>query len=363
MAASSPAPVGAALRMIQQRFREVAASTPLRALLVERPSLLQPGMRQDDLSSAWRTDCRYFAVFEYRPIRALNDQNGRPLFRDSPYFDADGKPIANTAGQPFAIDLGARRYLQLSGNFQLSERWPSNFKDWAAEAGRLASQLPKEQIARLLPSAHSILQQRPNEAGWLFLVFELGLADCLTCQPRKIAYHENRQVAFDSLPLARAQLERNPPTEMMLGWVRDLEDPPLQWFAEIPDIVQASIEAVDLLLEGCEGETAVIGAVGSAGDGNERGAGAPNGGLALEGSTKPGPVGFLGGAALADALGVDPTRRDAFFRQLERQRKSLGDDSWQEVRDPRPNSPRYLYRADSPKLRDLAAAYKTPKTG
>jgi hypothetical protein len=31
------------------------------------------------------------------------------------------------------------------------------------------------------------------------------------------------------------------------------------------------------------------------------------------------------------------------------------------VHDPRPNSPRFLYRADSPKLRDLAAAYKHPK--
>jgi hypothetical protein len=73
-------------------------------------------------------------------------------------------------------------------------------------------------------------------------------------------------------------------------------------------------------------------------------------------------IGFLGGTALADALGIHATRRDAFFRQLERQRISLGDDCWHEVREPRPNSPRFLYRVDSPKLRDLAAAYKNPKT-
>ncbi|MBX3435420.1 MAG: hypothetical protein KF847_19060 [Pirellulales bacterium] len=73
------------------------------------------------------------------------------------------------------------------------------------------------------------------------------------------------------------------------------------------------------------------------------------------------PTGFLGGAALADALGIHATRRDAFFRQLERQRMSLGDNCWHEVREPRPNSPRFLYRADSPKLRSLAAAYATPK--
>lgn len=73
------------------------------------------------------------------------------------------------------------------------------------------------------------------------------------------------------------------------------------------------------------------------------------------------PTGFLGGMALADALGVHPTQRDAFFQRLMRQRMSLGDDCWHEVRDPRPNSPRFLYRVDSPKLRDLAAGYKTPK--
>jgi hypothetical protein len=71
-------------------------------------------------------------------------------------------------------------------------------------------------------------------------------------------------------------------------------------------------------------------------------------------------TGFLGGAALANALGVHATRREAFFRQLERQRMSLGDDCWHEVREPRPNSPRFLYRADSPKLLDLAADYKNP---
>lgn len=73
------------------------------------------------------------------------------------------------------------------------------------------------------------------------------------------------------------------------------------------------------------------------------------------------PRGFMGGLELANALGVHPKQRDAFFRQLERLRLRLGDDSWHEVGEPRPNSPRYLYRADSPKLEDLAARYRTPK--
>ena len=73
-------------------------------------------------------------------------------------------------------------------------------------------------------------------------------------------------------------------------------------------------------------------------------------------------TGFLGGTALAETLGIHPTRRDAFFRQLERQRISLGDDCWHEVREPRPNSPRFLYSADSTKLRELAKAYAMPKS-
>ena len=73
------------------------------------------------------------------------------------------------------------------------------------------------------------------------------------------------------------------------------------------------------------------------------------------------PTGFLGGAELADALGIHATRRDAFSRQLSRKRKSLEDFGWHEVREPRPHSPRFLYRPDFPKLRDLAAVYTKPK--
>ena len=72
-------------------------------------------------------------------------------------------------------------------------------------------------------------------------------------------------------------------------------------------------------------------------------------------------TGFLGGTALAETLGIHPSRRDAFFRRLERQRISLGDDCWHEVREPRPNSPRFLYNADSAQLRELVKASARPK--
>jgi hypothetical protein len=72
-------------------------------------------------------------------------------------------------------------------------------------------------------------------------------------------------------------------------------------------------------------------------------------------------LGFLGGEALAEALGIHPSRRPAFFKQLERERVSLGDENWQEASNRRANTPRFQYRVDSPRLREMAKAYKTPK--
>lgn len=68
-------------------------------------------------------------------------------------------------------------------------------------------------------------------------------------------------------------------------------------------------------------------------------------------------AGFMGGQDLADQLGVHPTRREAFAKRLERIRSNLGDDAWHEVREPRPNSPKYLYNAGNPRLRELAISY------
>ncbi len=81
----------------------------------------------------------------------------------------------------------------------------------------------------------------------------------------------------------------------------------------------------------------------------------------VTGNAEAAPTGFLGGKDLVDALEIDPSKENAFFRQLERKRIELGDNGWHEVRDPRPNSPKFLYRADSAKLRSLAKSYREPK--
>lgn len=73
------------------------------------------------------------------------------------------------------------------------------------------------------------------------------------------------------------------------------------------------------------------------------------------------PSGFLGGAELADAFGIPATRRHAFFQRLTRERRDLGDDCWHQVAEPRPNTPRFIYRVNSPSLVALAKEYTESK--
>lgn len=73
----------------------------------------------------------------------------------------------------------------------------------------------------------------------------------------------------------------------------------------------------------------------------------------------PGQLGFLGGEKLFDALDVHPSRRDAFNKQLERARRSLMiDGDCREVREPPPNTPKYLYRVSA--VAEIAKRYRTP---
>jgi hypothetical protein len=75
-------------------------------------------------------------------------------------------------------------------------------------------------------------------------------------------------------------------------------------------------------------------------------------------------LGFLGGAELCEALGIHPTRRDSFLKQLERLRRPLvvaGD--CREVREPPPNTPKYLYRVNAAMVVDTAKGYRESKAG
>lgn len=73
------------------------------------------------------------------------------------------------------------------------------------------------------------------------------------------------------------------------------------------------------------------------------------------------PAGFLGGADLARVLSIAPSRKDAFFKRLERERRRLGDDCWRQVRSRQANSPEYLYRTGARSIRAIAKDYQSEK--
>lgn len=79
-------------------------------------------------------------------------------------------------------------------------------------------------------------------------------------------------------------------------------------------------------------------------------------------SAGPSQLGFLGGTELCDALDVHRSRRDAFQKQLERERNALmGSGDCREVRQPPPNTPTFLYRVSA--VAEIAKGYRTSKAG
>lgn len=86
------------------------------------------------------------------------------------------------------------------------------------------------------------------------------------------------------------------------------------------------------------------------------------GGLAGD-VNNPAPVpaaGYLGGRELADAFGIPKANCQAFLKRLERFRRTSGD-CWQEISNPKPNSPRYLFQTSSPLVRKIAEEYRNSK--
>jgi hypothetical protein len=71
--------------------------------------------------------------------------------------------------------------------------------------------------------------------------------------------------------------------------------------------------------------------------------------------------GYLGGSALADALGVPPKKRNAFAKALERKRPGLGN-GFKEVANPASNEPKYLYAVDNNLVKTTASKYAVKTT-
>lgn len=69
-------------------------------------------------------------------------------------------------------------------------------------------------------------------------------------------------------------------------------------------------------------------------------------------------LGYFGAAELSVVLRLRAEKCEAFIRKLQRERRKLGNGNWLEVRDPQPNSPAYLFRADADQVQKIAKSYQ-----
>jgi hypothetical protein len=69
------------------------------------------------------------------------------------------------------------------------------------------------------------------------------------------------------------------------------------------------------------------------------------------------PSGLMGVTSLAKHFGIPQKNMHRFKKRLERERRGLGDGAFEEVQNPRPNTPRFLYNSNDPRIREIAAEY------
>jgi hypothetical protein len=71
------------------------------------------------------------------------------------------------------------------------------------------------------------------------------------------------------------------------------------------------------------------------------------------------PAGHLGGRELANAFGIPEANRKAFLKRLDRLRRTS--DCWEEISNPKPNSPKYLFQTRSPLVLAIVEKYRNSK--
>ena len=69
------------------------------------------------------------------------------------------------------------------------------------------------------------------------------------------------------------------------------------------------------------------------------------------------PSGLMGVADLANHFGIPAKNMHRFKKRLERERRGLGDGAFEEVQNPRPNTSRFLYNSNDPRIQEIAAEY------
>src|ERR1051326_2413947 len=191
----------------------------------------------------------------FREHSALLTPEGRPLFGAFAILDANGTPICNSAGDPFAYSFGLRRNFYLyPGSLRMGESRPppgQKLMELIHEATGLLVQLPSPVAIWLWRNWRSgfSLALMSHEQRWLDAVFELSWQRHFGHPSRadRFAWHGSYSVKLygDGL-FPRLSKESSFPGD---EWITTQNEIPMAHYSMLPDVVRASLAAIDEILE------------------------------------------------------------------------------------------------------------------
>jgi hypothetical protein len=175
----------------------------------------------------------------YRKIQQVFDAKGNAVFTDKPMLDIHGNPIVNSAGDAFLMRPGTKRTTLLFGSIPLA----SECRQAAIDAGRCLRGVASSHPDLILPE--NVSEQ--DQLTWFYTVFELAWRQ-IPGSPllaEKLVWSGPALFRLNDLPRFRGQ---NWPKGLADSVAR-IPDPPDQWFSELQDIIGASIQTIDIILE------------------------------------------------------------------------------------------------------------------
>jgi hypothetical protein len=225
------------LKRLRKRFKALQLEGRIQCLLSESPVL---GEKPGSLPPAFSISDGYTIYGSYRKSGPILDEAGFPLFTDEPVCDKHGHPIANSAGEFYAFDRGASRVLKLLGPRTIDR----DFLQVARDAGHLLAAIPPGAFPVAIPP--ETLATDDSGQRWFYFLFDLAWAEVpgspLQASLEKSAWHGNSTISLTALARVRAGEGK---THKALA---AKFSHPLSWYSVIDDMVQASVDAIDILL-------------------------------------------------------------------------------------------------------------------